>query len=58
MPNYDPETLVQYAKKLELDNEGLRKDMAEVNKIANIPPADNQYGSLAERMTKIWMLSR
>lgn len=51
------------AKKAELakarvEIEGLRADMAQIEKIANIPPADDRYGSLAVRMNKVWLLAR
>jgi hypothetical protein len=38
--------------------ERLRADLASIEKIANIPPADDRYGSLAVRMEKVWLLAR
>lgn len=40
------------------DIEQFRRDMAEIERIANIPPADDRFESLAIRMGKIWLLSR
>jgi hypothetical protein len=36
----------------------LKDRMAQIAEIANIPPIDNRYGSLAVRMGKVWLLSR
>lgn len=42
----------------QVEIERLEADMAQIATIANIPPADERYGSLAVRMEKIWLLSR
>jgi hypothetical protein len=43
---------------LERENERLRADLRQIEKIANIPPADDRCGSLAVRMGKVWLLAR
>jgi hypothetical protein len=35
----------------------LRADMTQIERIANIPPADDSFGSLAVRMGKVWLLA-
>ena len=38
--------------------EQLHMALAEIASIANIPPSDERFGSLAVRMEKVWLLSR
>lgn len=42
----------------EAENERLRADLVEIERIANIAPADDSFGSLAVRMGKVWLLAR
>ena len=36
----------------------MRAAMGEIETIANTPPADDRYGSLAVRMGQVWLLAR
>jgi len=45
-------------ERLRHDIERLRADLGDIEKIANIPPADDRCGSLAVRMNKVWLLAR
>ena len=45
-------------ERLRFDNAVLRAAMGEIETIANIPPADDCYGSLAVRMGQVWLLAR
>lgn len=62
--NDEPPELAEYNKAMQVvrelraEIERLEADMAQIANIANIPPADDRYGSLAVRMEKIWLLSR
>ncbi len=38
--------------------ERLRDDLAQIERIANIPATDDAYGSLVSRMHKVWLLAR
>jgi hypothetical protein len=59
-PRMDSERQVQVglAKEAKAEIERLRADMAQIERIANIPPADDSFGSLAVRMGKVWLLAR
>lgn len=52
------EELVEMIVRLTAENEKLIKTFGEIERIANIAPADNSFGSLAERMGKVWLLAR
>jgi hypothetical protein len=38
--------------------EQLRERLGKIERLANIPPSDDSYGSMPVRLNKIWFLAR
>ena len=58
LKTYLPPEDLKKVSDLFAENARLRAAMGEIETIANIPPADDCYGSLAVRMGQVWLLAR